>query len=110
MNAQGQVWPHNHAPEDPLFFETLEASIRHSWVDKSRLTRFQRMHLYTAHACTRWRTLSTRSTRSAILYVRLMQLSLQCCYPVISGKQGCRVLESRWLSLPNEGHDAAVAF
>lgn len=36
MNAKGQVWPGNHVREDPLFFETLEASIRHSWVDKSR--------------------------------------------------------------------------
>lgn len=36
MNAKGQNWPHNHAPENPLFFETLEASIRHTWVDKSR--------------------------------------------------------------------------
>jgi hypothetical protein len=26
----------SHAQQDPLFFETLEASIRHTWVDKSR--------------------------------------------------------------------------
>lgn len=36
LNAQGQQWHSSHAREDPLFFETLEASIRHTWVDKSR--------------------------------------------------------------------------
>ncbi len=36
MSRQGQVWPHNHAAEHPLFFETLEATIPHTWVDKSR--------------------------------------------------------------------------
>jgi hypothetical protein len=35
-SAQGQQWHSSHAREDPLFFETLEASIRHTWVDKSR--------------------------------------------------------------------------
>ena len=37
-SAQGQQWHSSHAREDPLFFETLEASIRHTWVDKSRCT------------------------------------------------------------------------
>ena len=36
LNAQGPQWHSSHTAEDPMFFETLEASIRHTWVDKSR--------------------------------------------------------------------------
>ena len=35
MNAGNGAWPHSHAAEIPEFYETLEASIKHVWLDKS---------------------------------------------------------------------------
>ena len=33
--AAGEQWPAQHAREMPQFYETLEATIKHVWIDKS---------------------------------------------------------------------------
>ena len=35
MSQSNGQWPGNHADERPEFYETLEASIKHVWLDKS---------------------------------------------------------------------------
>lgn len=35
MSPANSQWPGNHADERPEFYETLEASIKHVWLDKS---------------------------------------------------------------------------
>ncbi len=35
MSPSSSQWPGNHAAERPEFYETLEASIKHVWLDKS---------------------------------------------------------------------------
>ncbi len=35
MKQGNGLWPNNHAREIPEFYETLEASIKHVWLDKS---------------------------------------------------------------------------